>query len=145
MLPQTAQEWLNVIYGVRVDELAIVEDQADPQIVHKHRESSHNSQDTPRATELISNALSVFLRCCQQENALGMGIQQLVCLLALLGRRVELDAAIDGGALTQTVGLRRLGCGRHCVRWSRCRSYPHGRLGFKQVVRGACSSAIKGR
>lgn len=54
MVPHTPEERLDIIDGGGVDKGAVVEDQADPEVVHQNREAGHDSEDPPWSTELIS-------------------------------------------------------------------------------------------
>ncbi len=53
MLPHAPEERLDVIDGGGVYKGAVVEDQADPEVVHQDREAGHDGEDTPWTTELI--------------------------------------------------------------------------------------------
>ena len=54
MCPHASQERLDVLTGGRIHELAIIEPEADPEIVHQAGEECHDSKCTPRSTELIA-------------------------------------------------------------------------------------------
>lgn len=56
--PHTAQKRFNLGNGIRMDELAIIEPKAYPQVVHEDRETGHNGNYPPRTTEFISNKRS---------------------------------------------------------------------------------------
>lgn len=52
MTPHFEQEWLNIIHRSWIHEFAIVEPQANPQVVHQDWEASDDGCDTPWTTEL---------------------------------------------------------------------------------------------
>ena len=54
MVPHTPEERLDIIDGGGVDKGAVVEDQADPEVVHQDRKSCHNCNYTPRAAKFIT-------------------------------------------------------------------------------------------
>ena len=54
MVPHTPEERLDIIDGGGVDKGAVVEDQADPEVVHENGEAGHDIEDPPWSTELIS-------------------------------------------------------------------------------------------
>lgn len=53
--PHTVQERLKVGNGVWMNELAVIEPKAYPQIVHEDRKTRHNSHYSPGATKFIPN------------------------------------------------------------------------------------------
>lgn len=51
--PHATEKWLNVADRARADELAIVEPETDPQIVHEHRKPKYHRRHAHRSTKLI--------------------------------------------------------------------------------------------
>lgn len=51
--PHPRKERLDVLGRVRINKLAIVEPEANPEIIHEDREASHDGDDTPWPTELV--------------------------------------------------------------------------------------------
>lgn len=61
MLPHSVQEWKDIVDGGRVHKLAVVKYQTNPEVVHEDGEPSHDGDDTPRPSELISVQQPMFL------------------------------------------------------------------------------------
>jgi len=57
--PHAPEERLDVVDGSGVDELAIIEPQANPEVVHEDGESSHNSTDAPWTTKFVAAKIIV--------------------------------------------------------------------------------------
>ena len=53
VLPHSPKEGYNVIHRRGPDELAIVEPEAYPKIIHEGREADHHGRDSPWASEFI--------------------------------------------------------------------------------------------
>ena len=83
MRPHPAKEWLDVIDRLREDNLALVEGQADPEIVHEDGESKHDCGYTPWATEFVSrkDALSLarLFEKCGHTTRDGQDVCRLLC------------------------------------------------------------------
>jgi hypothetical protein len=50
--PHLVDEWLNSGNGSRVDELAVIEPETYPQVVHEHRKADHHGGDSPWSAKL---------------------------------------------------------------------------------------------
>ena len=59
MLPHTPEEGLNVIDRGGVDELAVIEHETDPEVIHEDWEAGHDGDHTPWSTKLISTEYRV--------------------------------------------------------------------------------------
>ena len=54
MLGHSQEERRDIIQGLGMDELPIVEPEADPEVIHEQRENSHHEGDANGATKLIA-------------------------------------------------------------------------------------------
>lgn len=59
MSPHAPEERRDVVDGGGVDELAIIEPQANPEVVHKDRKSTHNGTDAPWSTKFVAAKMIV--------------------------------------------------------------------------------------
>ena len=54
VIPHAPEERLDVIEGGWADECAVVEDEADPEVVHEDGEAGHDGDDTPWSAKLVA-------------------------------------------------------------------------------------------
>ena len=62
MLPHSLEEWLNIINRFWSNQLAIVEPQAYPQVVHEDGKADHHGCDSERSPEFVPLKLLFFKR-----------------------------------------------------------------------------------
>ena len=55
MLGHSQEERFDIIQRPGMNELSIVEPEADPEVIHKQREKSHHESDANGATKLVAN------------------------------------------------------------------------------------------
>lgn len=54
MIQYFEEEGFGFLDGMRVYKVAVIEPKARPEVVHQDGEASHNGQDAPRTTKLIT-------------------------------------------------------------------------------------------
>lgn len=54
VLSHSQEERVDIIHRLGMDELSIVEPQADPEVIHEQREKSHHEGDANGATKFIA-------------------------------------------------------------------------------------------
>jgi len=114
MTPDFEKQRLRLRQTMRVDKPPIIEPQANPEVVHEHRETGHNSKYTPWATELITTTRCETAERTRREfsNIRVMFIKLLVPLLTLGG---DLDEVFFLGRLCRPLahGGRRIHARRY--------------------------------
>ena len=84
MFPHAEEEGLDIVNGLWVHQLPVIEHQADPEVVHENREPRHDRQYPPWTSKLVpKRQTSVINITPYVDNLLDVGVQELVCPFTL--------------------------------------------------------------